>query len=184
MNECGRIRPGDADTGTMDRLDESFLALVREHEGRLRRICRVYGSGRDAEEDLYQDILVQLWRSLPSFRGESGVGTWLYRVALNTALARRRRRRARPEVPLDAVHEPRSNAAPPDERLDARRRRERLYAAIERLDDVDRAIVTMYLDGRSYREIAEVLGISESNTGVKLHRIRKRLAAWLDEDSP
>ncbi|HEX7049480.1 MAG TPA: sigma-70 family RNA polymerase sigma factor [Longimicrobiales bacterium] len=85
-------------------------------------------------------------------------------------------------MPLESAAEPRAGGTPPDERLDAERRRERLHAAIARLDDVDRAIVTMYLDDRSHREIAEVLGISKTNAGVKLHRIRKRLAAWMNGD--
>lgn len=166
----------------MSRLEETFLELVRENDARLRRLCRLYASGAHAEEDLYQDILVQLWRSLPSFRGEARASTWLYRVALNTALMHRRTSRSRPEVPLESAHEPRATDMPPDERVDARRRRERLYAAIARLGEVDRAIVMLHLEGHSHREIGEVLGISENNTGVKLHRIRKRLERWLRED--
>ncbi len=168
----------------MSRLEETYLELVRENEARLRRLCRVYASGADAEEDLYQDILVQLWRALPSFRGEARASTWLYRIALNTALMHRRSQRARPEVPLEPAHEPPATDTPPDERVDVCRRRERLYAAIGRLGDVDRAVVMLHLEGHSHREISEVLGISENNAGVKLHRIRRRLAGWLKEDTP
>ncbi|HSH44485.1 MAG TPA: RNA polymerase sigma factor [Longimicrobiales bacterium] len=163
--------------------EEEFLALLRENDARLRRICRVYGSDPEDVRDLYQDILVQLWRSLPSFAGDSEMGTWVYRVALNTALSHRRkrdtRRAAREEkgdAPLWATVSP-----APDRALEEKQRLDRLHGAIRRLDDLDRALVTMYLDDRSYREMAEVLGISETNVGVKLHRIRKRLAAWLTE---
>lgn len=163
--------------------DEQFMELVRENAGRLRRICRVYASDAAAEEDLYQDILLELWRSLPSFQGRSSPDTWLYRVALNTALQERRGRETRREARLDD-DDPVRGARPrrPDEAMEDRHRLDRLYAAIDRLDEVDRALVVLYLEEKSYREMAEVLGISESYVGVKLHRIRKQLAEWMDRD--
>ncbi len=162
--------------------DENFLKLVRENEARLRKICRVYATDADAEKDLYQDILVQLWRALPSFEGSSTPGTWLYRVALNTALAQKRQRAARERATLD-TSDPiwRNRIQAPDESLESKQRLERLYGAIARLNHVDKAVVMMYLDEKSHREIAEVLGITESYVGVKLHRIRKEMAAWLAE---
>ena len=164
--------------------DQIFLELVRENEARLRKICRVYATDADAEKDLYQDILVQLWRALPSFEGSSQPGTWLYRVALNTALAEKRQRTARENATLDDSNPIWRNPIPaPDESLESKQRLQRLYAAIARLDDVDKAVVTMYLDEKSHREIAEVLGITESYVGVKLHRIKKEMAAWLAEEA-
>jgi RNA polymerase sigma-70 factor (ECF subfamily) len=159
-----------------------FLELVREYEARLRRICRIYADDPEARKDLYQDILVQLWRTLPSFEGRANPGTWLYRVALNTALnvARRRtvRRRAREreEVALRGQPPPRA-----DERVERAEVLERLYAAIGRLHEIDRALVLLHLEERSYREIGDVLGISESNVGVRLHRAKAKLARWLEE---
>lgn len=162
--------------------DETFLKLVRDNEARLRKICRVYAADADGEKDLYQDILVQLWRALPSFEGSSTPDTWLYRVALNTALAQKRQRAARESATLDAADPIWRNRIPmPDESLESRQKLERLYAAIARLNDVDKAVVMMHLDEKSHREIAEVLGITESYVGVKLHRIRKEMAAWLAE---
>lgn len=164
-------------------VERAFLELVRENDTRLRRICRVYAHSPDARQDLYQEILLQLWRSLPSFVGASSAATWLYRVALNTALARTRRGPERREVPLDDVHSPTEEALSADiaERLDAAERSEQLEAAIARLNPIDKMLVTLYLDDRTYHEMADVLGISESNVGVKLHRIRKLLATWLTE---
>ena len=163
--------------------EERFLTLIRENEGRLRRICRVYARDEHAREDLHQEILFQLWRALPTFAGASSPHTWLYRVALNTALADSRRRWTRRETTLD--DEPAAAHAfdAPDvdvvDLLDEADRRERLHAGIDTLGDVDKMLVTMYLDDRSYQEMADVLGISESNVGVKLHRIRKTLAVRL-----
>jgi RNA polymerase sigma-70 factor (ECF subfamily) len=165
--------------------EAKFLALVRENDGRLRHICRVYARDADARKDLYQEMMFQLWRALPSFAGASSIDTWVYRVALNTALTHARRRSARAETSLEDDHVEAADLAASldatDDTLDLTEQSERLYAAIDRLGDVDRMLVTMYLDDRSYREMAEVIGISESHVGVKLHRIKKSLARSLAE---
>lgn len=168
----------------MDHLEAFFLRLVRENEPRLRRICRIYAPDPERGRDLYQDILVQVWRALPGFRGESNPATWLYRVALNSALAFRRDGRWRRESPLDdqSMQWPGHDPQPHDH---AAREQvlERLYGAIDRLPDTDKALVLLHLDDVSYREIAEIMGLSESNVGVRLHRIRRRLGDWLAEDA-
>jgi len=167
----------------MEDRERTYLSLIRENRGQLRKICRVYGNGAADREDLRQEILLQLWRSLPSFRGEAEPGTWLYRVALNTALSRERDRDARHEARLreeDAAVPDRP--ARPDREYEDRERLERLYRAIDRLDEPDRALVLMYLEEKSYGEMAEVLGISQNYVGVKLHRIRERLSEWLSEE--
>jgi RNA polymerase sigma-70 factor (ECF subfamily) len=146
----------------------------------------VYARDVEARKDLYQEIMFQLWRSLPSFAGASSIDTWVYRVALNTALTHARRRSAHVETPLEDEHLEAADLAasldPADDTLDLGEQSERLYGAIDRLGDVDRMLVAMYLDDRSYREMAEVIGISESHVGVKLHRIKKSLARWLAEE--
>lgn len=166
--------------------EHDFLALIRDNDGRLRHICRVYARDVEARKDLYQEIMFQLWRALPSFGGASSIDTWLYRVALNTALTHARRRSTHEETSLDADQADAADLASSeadDDTLDLALRSERLYAAIDRLSRVDRMLVTMYLDDRSYREMAEVIGISESHVGVKLHRIRKTLARSLAEET-
>jgi RNA polymerase sigma-70 factor (ECF subfamily) len=155
-------------------LEQTFLQLVRDNDRRLWKICRVYARDSEARKDLYQEMLVQLWRSLPSFAGESLPGTWLYRVALNTALANSRRTARRREAPLEE-YDIASDAPAADEALDAAQRLDRLYAAIDGLNDFDKMLVTLYLDEKTYREMAAVLGLSETNVGVRLHRIKKEL---------
>ncbi|MDZ7781104.1 MAG: RNA polymerase sigma factor [Gemmatimonadota bacterium] len=162
----------------------AFLHMVRENTARLRRICRAYAEDREDEQDLFQEILFQAWRSLPSFEGEARPGTWLYRVALNTALGRKRKRDVRSRAHL-SEDDPVMGSRPPrpDRELSQKRRVERLYAAIDRLSEMDRALVLMYLDEHSYAEMGDVLGLSESHVGVKLHRIRKKLSEWLEDES-
>lgn len=160
--------------------EQQFLTLVRQNDARLRRICRVYAGSHDEQRDLLQDILLQLWRSLPSFAGASSPDTWLYRVALNTALAHARRDPARRETTLDDEI---ASADAADADLDVRARQEHLHAAIARLDPVDKMLMAMYLDERSYREIADVIGITENHVGVKLHRIKQALARQLTQET-
>jgi RNA polymerase sigma-70 factor (ECF subfamily) len=170
----------------MTTTEDAFIRLVRDNDARLRKICRVYAAQPEAREDLYQEILMQLWRALPSFEGESQASTWLYRVALNTAMSRKRAddvRRDKQHDTLDESHASFADDSPmPDERVEARQQLDRLYSAIDRLGDLDKALVTLYLDERSYHDMAQILGINESHVGVKLHRIRKELASWLTED--
>lgn len=171
-----------------DPRERQFLSLVHANDARLRRICRVYERDLDARQDLYQEIMFQLWRSLPSFTGASAIDTWMYRVALNTALAHVRRQSRRRETVLPDGERLDADAAAAslgadEDAFELDDHSERLHAAIQRLDGVDRMLVTMQLDGRSYREMAEVIGISESNVGVKLHRIRKTLARALAQET-
>lgn len=166
----------------MPNRDDEFIQLVRENDARLRKICRVYADDAESQRDLYQDILVELWRSFSSFEGDAQPSTWLYRVALNTALSHDRSRTVRDEATLDTDHPVWTDGTNrPDERLDRDEKLDRLYAAIDRLDDLDKALVMMYLDEKSYREMADVLGLSESHVGAKLHRVKNKLASWLEE---
>lgn len=172
---------GCATARVMPDRDDEFVQLVRENDVRLRKICRVYADNTEAQRDLYQDILVELWRSFSSFERDAQPGTWLYRVALNTALSHDRSRAVRNEATLDADHPVWTDGVSrPDKRLDRDEKLDRLYAAIDRLDDVDKALVMMYLDEKSYREMGDVLGLSESHVGVKLHRFKNKLASWLE----
>lgn len=162
--------------------EDDFVQLVRANDVRLRRICSVYADSEAAQRDLYQDVLVALWRAFPSFEGDAKPSTWLYRVALNTALSYDRKQNVRDEATLDADHPVWTDGvAQPGDRLEQQEKLDRLYAAIDRLDEVDKALVMMYLDEKSYREMSDVLGISENYVGVKLHRIKNKLASWLEE---
>ncbi|HKK28654.1 MAG TPA: sigma-70 family RNA polymerase sigma factor [Gemmatimonadota bacterium] len=167
----------------MSDLEDRYLQLVEENRGRMRRLCRVYARDAEAARDLYQEMLLQVWRSLPSFEGRSEPGTWLYRVALNTALQRRRRRDRRSEATLDPDDPLRDRGfVGPEERFEDHRRIERLHSAIDRLGEGERALALLYLEEKSYAEMSEILGISQNHVGVKLHRIKKKLSKMVKED--
>ena len=162
-----------------DQSDALFLGWLDRHGPTVLKVARAYTRTADDCQDLAQDILLQLWRSAPRFRGEAGEATWVYRVALNTALGwhRRERRRLARQRPLP-------DAEGPDRGPDPARREavERLYAAIRRLPEPDVALVLLHLDGLTYRQMADVLGTSEGNVGVRLTRARRALAERLRED--
>ncbi len=152
-------------------LEDSFLLLLNHHQGVMHRIARAYSSGPADEQDLFQDMVHQLWRSYPRYRHESSTVTWVYRVALNTAITSARRRACRPtQVPIESAAEP-VVAAP---QMESREVAE-LYRAIRQLSDVERALVMCYLEDFSYRRIGGILGISESNVGVRLTRVKAKL---------
>jgi RNA polymerase sigma-70 factor (ECF subfamily) len=156
-----------------------FLGWLDRHGSTVLKVARAYTRTAADCQDLAQEILLQLRVSVPRFGGRAGEATWIYRVALNTALGWRRkesRRRAR-QRPLLDVEGP-DRAQEPAQRETV----ERLYAAIRQLPPPDVALVLLYLDDLSYRQMAEVLGTSEGNVGVRLNRVKKALAELLRED--
>jgi len=167
-------------------LDEAqkslFMNWLGEHGASVMKVARAYTLTSDDCQDLAQEILLQAWRSLPSFEGKASPATWFYRVALQTAMNWHRKdkpRRIRQQPLLD-VQTLAADGANSAEQAQQRDIVEQLYKAIHQLPKADAALVLLYLDELSYREIAEVLGISESNVGVKLNRAKKSLSALMD----
>ncbi len=163
--------------------DDLFRQWLGEHQGILVKIARARVATADDQEDLFQEMLLQLWLSLPRFRGDSKASTWIYRVALNTSLAwdrshRRYRDRVRTLAAPSEVVDPNHGTGRHDRVAEI----DRLYAAIRTLPKVDASIVLLHLEGLSYREMADVLGITLSNVGVRLNRAKKRLLETLEED--
>lgn len=150
-----------------------FMQLISEHDALIYKVCYMYAEGRQEFDDLRQEVYVNLWCGLDSFNGNSKISTWVYRVALNTCITTfRRERRHNEDVPLDdeAYSKEDSNA----EHLSMLRE---MYRLIGGLDRLDKAIVLLWLDENSYDQISEITGVSRANVAIKLHRIKKRLAA-------
>jgi RNA polymerase sigma-70 factor (ECF subfamily) len=166
-----------------ENLESLFKSWLDEHRGAVLKVARAYTFTSEDCQDLAQEILLQVWRSLPQFQGRASAATWAYRVALNTALGWKRKqlhRQSRSESILQ-VDELASASADSAYTASQRETVERLYAAIRQLPKTDAALVLLYLDDMNYREMAEVLGISESNVGVKLNRAKKALAELMKE---
>ncbi len=144
-----------------------------QHKGLLFKVIRAYATDAMDRDDLFQEITIQVWRSVPAFRHEAAVTTWLYRIALNTAMKWTRSERRHDHT--NNLNMPNTlytkTACPADDRLTW------LYNEIHNLDGIDRSITLLLLDGFSYKEMAAILGITESNVGVKINRIKKHLAA-------
>jgi RNA polymerase sigma-70 factor, ECF subfamily len=158
-----------------------FRRWLEDHLGLMLKVVRAWAALPEDREDLLQEVLLQVWCSIPAYRGEAKETTWIYRVAFNTALAWRRaeqRRRQKHErwFKFDAF--PQAQTSHTDKPANTEVV-EQLYVAIRQLPKVDASLALMHLDGLSYREMAEVLGISESNVGVKLNRMKKELAQLL-----
>ena len=157
-----------------------FRRWLDAHLGLILKIVRGCAAPQD-QDDLFQDVLLQLWLSIPAFRGEARETTWIYRVAFNTALAWRRgeqRRRVKHETFVKFDVSPQSEPSHV-EALPKKEIVEQLYAAIRELPKVEASLALMHLDGLSYAEMAAVLGISENYIGVKLNRLRQQLAEKL-----
>ena len=167
----------DIEAGT---LEERFSTLLDRHRGIVFRVAGSYSRQRAEREDLVQEICTQLWRAFPRYDGQRRFSTWMYRVALNVAISHARAERwDGPDrfEPLDEQHLHMAGDADPSdgERLRA------MHAAIQELDPLNRALILLYLDERSYAEIAEVLGISETNVATRISRARQTLRARLAE---
>jgi RNA polymerase sigma-70 factor (ECF subfamily) len=158
-------------------LETIFKQWLGEHQGLLYRVVRAYGNTAEDQDDLFQEICLQLWLSIPRFEGKAKVSTWIYRVALNTAMvwnrSEKNRRKHRDRFITVVPQQQAGDSQPSQEII------ERLYEAVRKLPKVDTSVVLMHLDGLGYDEMAEVLGISGSNVGVKLNRAKKQLAQLL-----
>jgi len=153
-----------------------FLDLFRENKPRILRLCSAYLNSAAEAEDLFQDIMTNVWHHLPSFRQEAKASTWLYRIALNTALIYRRK--WKPAEPLQDVADVSHSA---QRNLEEQERLTALRRAIGELPGQDRLIVTLLLEGLSYKEIAEITGITVNYVGVKISRIKQALEQRVSE---
>ncbi|SKA05767.1 RNA polymerase sigma-70 factor, ECF subfamily [Chitinophaga eiseniae] len=152
---------------------ETFLGLLRQHEGILHKICRLYRDTPEDREDLFQEIVYQLWKSYPSFQGQAKLSSWIYRIALNTALASFRKKGLRVSYP-DTLPDHVAIPAPV-----LTEQQEQLFLALQQLSDAEKAIITLYLEDLTYQEIAAITGIDVNYVGVKLNRIKTKLKTIL-----
>lgn len=155
-------------------METKFLDNINSNLGIIYKVCNVYaGSMRDEREDLFQEILYQLWKSYPHFKGFSKFSTWMYRVALNTAMMHSQHKKHKLEITdLELSHEQIEDSV---EQFHQDEKIQQLYKTIGTLSKVDKAIILLFLEEHSYDEIATLTGLTKSNVSVRLVRIKRTL---------
>lgn len=146
-------------------MEKEFLKVIYDYQKIIYKICKVYRDSREDQEDLFQEVVYQLWKAYPGFKREAKISSWIYRIALNIAIAIYRKNYYE-EFP-EYTHL--STAKPVSEN------EERLFWALRKLNDSEKAVISLYLEDFNYKEIAEMTGLSESNVGVRLNRIKNKL---------
>jgi len=160
-------------------VEKEFIRLINSYQGILQKICNIFFYRNPNREDYYQEILIRLWKSYPDFKNQSAFSTWLYRVALNTTIDISRKQRLLPiHTELSKIE---YNISSSEDNPESDQKT-KLYQAINQLLDIEKAIIFLYLEDYSYKEIAEIIGISESNTGVKINRIKSRIIKILGNE--
>lgn len=158
--------------------ERQFLELFDKNRASIRRLCFGYLNSASEVDDLFQEIMTNVWHSLPSFRGEAKISTWVYRIAVNTAMVYRKKWKQGEELPEIQDLSPCAH-----QNLEQRERLTMLHDAIATLPDQDRLIITLLLEGLSYKEIADVTGITVNYVGVKISRIKEALEQLIGEAS-
>jgi RNA polymerase sigma-70 factor (ECF subfamily) len=158
--------------------EERFNKIVSENKHRILNICSYYNSNAEDQKDMYQEILVNIWKSLDSFRGDSALGTWVYRVAINTSLTYTGK--AFRQMKLFVNNDTQNiNAVLDDEslkeKLEQEMQLEKLQAELNQLSVIDKALISLMLEGLSMKEISDIIGITEPNVKVKIHRVKTQL---------
>lgn len=156
---------------------EDFIKIIKENEGIIYKVAKVYTNSKEDEQDLYQDIVYQLWKSLSSFRSESKISTWIYRIALNTSIAFLNKEKKKvSQVPINETLADRPDTA--DTLMNERSTI--LFAQVKKLNDVEKGIILLYLEGKTYDEIASITGFTITNIGTRLGRIKQKLIAQIN----
>ncbi len=159
-------------------LETKFLSDFENNQNIAHKICRIYTTNQDAHNDLFQEITIQLWKNYPKFRGDSKFSTWMYRVALNTAISlyRKSTRTVKTQDFSDFAYKIKATDYDNTEELQLKA----LYSAIRKLNDIEKALIFLYLEDKPYKEISETLGISSVNARVKMNRAKEKLKKTLN----
>ena len=155
---------------------KAFSELIQKNQAIIHKITRVYENGWADREDLFQEICLQLWKSYPNFREEAQFSTWMYRVALNTAISNIRK--SKNSISFEPL---RDTDRISDEKSDEKEKLKLLYRAISKLNRIDKAIILLWLEEKNYEEIASIMGTSKTNVSVKLVRIKRKLEELVNE---
>ena len=161
----------------MDHVEQEFVTLIQEYERVIYKVCYLYTTPHATLNDLYQEVVINLWKAYPKFRNECKISTWIYRIALNTCISFIRKEKNIPEiVTLSQI------ADRIEETDETQVMLKRLYSMINRLGQLEKPIVLLYLEDKSYEEIAEITGLTLTNVATKLSRIKDKLRKMNKEE--
>jgi len=161
-------------------LEKEFLQTIKKNQGIIHKVCNIYCDDQEDRNDLFQEIVAQLWKSFPTFREESKFSTWMYRVALNTAITSFKKNKRRPDQNRLTYE----NFQVKDENYDIETEEEikNLHRAVAQLTGVEKSIVLLFLENKKYEEIAEITGITQNYVRVKMNRIKKKLKKFMETE--
>ena len=154
-------------------MEKEFIDIINNNRAIIFKVCHLYCRNREKQRDLFQEVVLQLWKAFPAFKNQCAYSTWVYRVSLNTAISNLRQASRKPEPASLSFSEfeiPDSIGSADEEN------RSLLHVAIDKLSEIEKAIIMLYLDEKTYEEISEIIGISNSNVGVRLNRIKQKLS--------
>lgn len=162
-------------------LEDTFLDALEASQDKLFRICSSYARDSDDAKDLFQEVLINIWKALPSFNGKSALSTWMYRITLNISLRHRanlmREKRKRGQLKSLTIE----YVAPEGEQHQDLQKLEVLRNCVKMLNDADKAIVTLYLEELAYKEISEITGLKENTIAARIKRIKQKLLSCINE---
>ena len=159
-------------------LEQQFVKQLEENQNIVHKVCRVYTNNSDAHKDLFQEVTIQLWKAYPKFRGDSKFSTWMYRVAINTAITLYRK--SKRQIQTNDITDYQYKLESDEYDGEIEEQMQLLYKAIYQLSDIEKALILLYLEDKPYKEIAETMGITEVNARVKVNRIKGKLKTILN----
>jgi RNA polymerase sigma factor (sigma-70 family) len=160
------------------KLEHTFVSQLEKHQNIIHKVCRLYTNDQDSHNDLFQEVTIQLWKAFPKFRGDAKFSTWMYRIALNTAITLYRK--SKRKIKTNDITEFNFKITTEEYDDTEEEQLKLMYAAIKQLSDIEKALIFLYLEEKSYREISQTMGISEVNARVKMNRAKSKLKKILN----
>lgn len=155
----------------MNSLEKEFVHQLKENQRIVHKMCRIYTDNQEDHEDLFQEITIEVWKAYPRFRGDAKFSTWMYRIALNVAMTSLKRKK----IPMDTSFEISNISIKNEDYHDDSDKLKSMYDAIHQLSQEEKALIMMFLDDKPYREIGEILNITEGNARVRMNRAKNNL---------
>ncbi|MBN1820363.1 MAG: sigma-70 family RNA polymerase sigma factor [Prolixibacteraceae bacterium] len=162
-------------------MEKEFLEIIKNNQGIIHKVCSFYCDSEDDRKDLFQEIVAQLWKSFPSFRQESKFSTWMYRVALNTAITSFKKTKRRPDQNKLTYDNLQVAEELPDQETEDNIKL--MHQAITKLTGIEKSIILLFLENKGYEDIAEITGITQNYVRVKMNRIKRKLRTYMNIDN-